>query len=425
MRVEEDDGRAQLPAEEDLDVYVEQRKQAQDTIFKTVKENIDNAHEKQKADYSKRASKGVKTFHFVKGDIVLKRNLKNIARKGGKLDAKWLGPYEILDIDPYKRVKLKEINSNLILKARCAWDQLKPQFQSELHTVVNTDIIDLDMDDGTDVDNSEIILNYAPPSPVIRFQNLIGTPKWATSDEIDDFSNLLKRSSNFAGLQSCLLFSDPITHNFVKSVPHDEPFLQILNKGGNHWISLSNCHTSLDVCTVYDPWFELGYTGEQMELLNNQIARLFNTESECIQVRFADVQQQKDGFNCGFYCFAYSVSLVKNEDPRKVNYYPDKLREHAFSCIRDQVISKFPTQSMERKHSGYIAEYQIDIHCDCRMPRRKDMISCNTCFKLFHSECITFSQTGIYLFLFCLFKNFGLIIKFETVKIKVIYNIFL
>ena len=56
-----------------------------------------------------------------------------------------------------------------------------------------------------------------------------------------------------------------------------------------------------------------------MELLNNQIARLFNTESECIQVRFVDAQQQTDGFNCGFYCFAYCVSLVKNEEPRKVN----------------------------------------------------------------------------------------------------------
>ena len=134
----------------------------------------------------------------------------------------------------------------------------------------------------------------------------------------------------------------------------------------------------------------------------------------CLQctVRFADVKQQTDSFNCGFYALAYSVSLVCNGDPRAEDYMSDQLRRHAYTCIRDGKIQSFPKRSALRKHQGYLWEYQIDIICLCRMPNRKNVIICPTCYDHFHSECISFSSTGIKI-LSMIF--FSLILKFKWV----------
>lgn len=51
------------------------------------------AQEKQVAEYKKRHSKGVKMYKITMGMSVLKRNMQNESRKGGKMEPKWTGPY--------------------------------------------------------------------------------------------------------------------------------------------------------------------------------------------------------------------------------------------------------------------------------------------------------------------------------------------
>ena len=114
-----------------------------------------------------------------------------------------------------------------------------------------------------------------------------------------------------------------------------------MNKGGNHWIMISNIEVNRDDCNVYDSWFDLGYTAEQIEMLNTQIAQIFKTSKDYITVRFADVKQQTDFFSCGIYALAYSVSLVRNGDPRAEDYMSDQLSRHAYTCIRDGNIQSF------------------------------------------------------------------------------------
>ena len=58
-----------------------------------MKENQDKAQDKQKEAYAKRKSKGVKTFDLKVGDQVLKKNMRNLQRKGGATEPLWAGPY--------------------------------------------------------------------------------------------------------------------------------------------------------------------------------------------------------------------------------------------------------------------------------------------------------------------------------------------
>ena len=72
--------------DEEIELFVQSRAEEQISTFKIVKKNMDLAQEKQKLEYYNRKSKGVKTFNFVKGDTVLKRNSKNESRN---LEEKW------------------------------------------------------------------------------------------------------------------------------------------------------------------------------------------------------------------------------------------------------------------------------------------------------------------------------------------------
>ena len=419
MQLQEDDVATvtQLPTEDDIEKFVMNDEQMRQSTCTIVKENMAQAQEKQCKQYYTRKNKGFKSFILKKNDIVFKRNMVNVSRKGGKLDPKWQGPYIILDINNQRRVKLQHVQTKKISKARCAYDQLKPKIESELHidkkqdesnqisVSINNNTIgedNIEHIEDIDIENIDDISYTKLPSSVDRFKSLLESTTWVTSDEVDDFQDLLKKQKlgKVAGLQSTLVFSYHSAHHMIKPVNlSEEPFIQIVNKGGSHWITLSNSQTSLDVCTIYDSGYNLyKYTDSHIEMLNMQIAKLFHTSNDFIEVRFADVAQQPDGHNCGFYSFAYCTSLIFNDDPRIETYRTQDLRIHAFNCIRDNSVLKFPTTGCQRTHNGYLSEYLIEIHCICRMPAKNNMITCKSCLKHFHPECVIFSSAGIYFF---------------------------
>ena len=89
--------------------------------------------------------------------------------------------------------------------------------------------------------------------------------------------------------------------------------------------------SNIEVNRDDDSWFDLGYTAEQIEMLNTQIAQIFKTPKDYITDRFADIKHQTDSFNCGFYAHAYFVSLLCKGDPWAEDYMSDQLRRHAYT----------------------------------------------------------------------------------------------
>ena len=61
-------------------------------------DNVDAAQDKQKKEYARRKGKGVKVYDLKVGQPVLRRNMRNVGRKGGKMDVKWIGPYTLVDL---------------------------------------------------------------------------------------------------------------------------------------------------------------------------------------------------------------------------------------------------------------------------------------------------------------------------------------
>ena len=63
------------------------------SFSRQVIENVENAQVKQKNTFAKRQAKGVKVFQLKTGDLVLRREMRNINRKGDQMKSKWIGPY--------------------------------------------------------------------------------------------------------------------------------------------------------------------------------------------------------------------------------------------------------------------------------------------------------------------------------------------
>ena len=61
-----------------------------------VKENQEAAHKRQKEGYAKRKAKGVKTFDLQVGQLVMKKKMSNVGRKGGACDPIWNGPFRLV-----------------------------------------------------------------------------------------------------------------------------------------------------------------------------------------------------------------------------------------------------------------------------------------------------------------------------------------
>ena len=159
---------------------------------------------------------------------------------------------------------------------------------------LNDKITDIKVDDCEVVNNS---MGYQ--SSEARFRNLAGSTAWVSSDEVDDIHHLIKKR----GCQTTCLFSNQRCHYIIKPVPCDKPFIQTFNKGGDHWIVVSNSMTDSNVVEVCDSGYQLWpYTHSKANCFVKLANKLFmKTESEFIDVRFPDVQKQTDGHNCGFF----------------------------------------------------------------------------------------------------------------------------
>ena len=86
------------PSAEELEDHVVSVDEGLSSILDTVRNNVKMAQEKQKSSFQKRALKGVKVFNFSVGDLVLRKNMRNVGRKGDRLAEKWNGPYRYCNL---------------------------------------------------------------------------------------------------------------------------------------------------------------------------------------------------------------------------------------------------------------------------------------------------------------------------------------
>ena len=100
-----------IPFENKVLKYVTHFAEIQGKVFSQAHLNIQKAQSHQKLQYDRRHC----TIEFKVGDLVLKRNMRNIARVGGRKQRQWSGPYIIHEVHK-KGYSLRQIGGKVLSK---------------------------------------------------------------------------------------------------------------------------------------------------------------------------------------------------------------------------------------------------------------------------------------------------------------------
>ena len=167
-------------------------------------------------------------------------------------------------------------------------------------------------------------------------------------------------------------------------------FIQILNTGHSHWVTISTIGT-YPVVYVYDSMYDVASSH-----LRAQIACLLMAQQAEITITFVDVKKQIGSYDCGLYAIAYATALAHGCDPGGHHYYQEKLRSHLKKCLLNRRLSLFPHKLVHPSDSFQSVE-KVAVYCLCRMPEIPglDMIECTKCKEWYHLDvCVKVPTTS-------------------------------
>lgn len=87
---------------------------------------------------------------------------------------------------------------------------------------------------------------------------------------------------------------------------------------------------------VYDTAFD------KLDSESRRIVKAMFSLKSAINIQMVPVQKQQGVTDCEAFAIAMMTSIAFNEDPSKVHYQQDKLRQHLLQCFVDQKMTPFP-----------------------------------------------------------------------------------
>ncbi|KAL5479604.1 hypothetical protein EMCRGX_G023150 [Ephydatia muelleri] len=179
------------------------------------------------------------------------------------------------------------------------------------------------------------------PGLTTEDKKMITSGGWLSDEIVDAGQKLLKSMyPHIQGLQEVAL-GMVLSYSIAKS-----EFIQIMNTGKHHWVTVSNINCNDEEIHVYDC-----ASGSPTSSLLNQIASIVCTPKDIIKLTYVDVQMQQGCDDCGLFAIAFATSLARGEQPGSFFYQQKAMRKHLVDCLEKQNITAFPIQKIRRHGS--------------------------------------------------------------------------
>ena len=167
--------------------------------------------------------------------------------------------------------------------------------------------------------------------------------------------------------------------------PQTIEFVQVLNLGGSHWITVSSIGCPQSSVKVYDS-MHCGLSSRTKRV----IADLVMSKDKVIAVTYPPVQWQSGASDCGIFSLAFATSLCLGQDPAAVSYDQVHMRSVLLACLTSNKITPFPQRvhsrrvNMQKPHTEL-----LPVFCLCRLPDDGGrMVQCDNCDEWYHGTCI-------------------------------------
>ncbi|KAL5501981.1 hypothetical protein EMCRGX_G008666 [Ephydatia muelleri] len=189
------------------------------------------------------------------------------------------------------------------------------------------------------------------PGLTTEDKKMITSGGWLSDEIVDAGQKLLKSMyPHIQGLQEVAL-GMVLSYSIAKS-----EFIQIMNTGKHHWVTVSNINCNDEEIHVYDC-----ASGSPTSSLLNQIASIVCTPKDIIKRTYVDVQMQQGCDDCGLFAIAFATSLARGEQPGSFFYQQKAMRKHLVDCLEKQNITAFPIQKIRRHGSKSIQHPEIEV----------------------------------------------------------------
>ena len=202
---------------------------------------------------------------------------------------------------------------------------------------------------------------------------------WLSDNIITAVQRLLKTSHPLIGGLQPTILAERLNFDIQRG-----EFIQVLNVYGSHWLNVSSIFCPPGVVSIYDSLPNCALSSQT----KRQISSIVMTYEKSIHIQFVDVQAQSGASDCGLFALAFATSLYAGVNPAEENYIQHEFRSHVFKCLENRKIIPFPTTQCKRR-AVIRGHASIEVHYTCRQPEYGRMISCDSCFKWFHKDCVT------------------------------------
>ena len=209
-------------------------------------------------------------------------------------------------------------------------------------------------------------------------KRILESSEWVDDVIINASQNLLRQQHPEIGS-----LQPPVLATQLSMEPQRGEFVQIVNIGRNHWVTLSTVGCKPGHINVYDS-LHMDLSSAVKEL----IADLMQWKGKDITINYCDVQWQVGGNDCGIFAIAFATAICNGLEPASLVLDQPRMRQHLMVCFNNEELTLFPERS--RKRMIRVAKKEkLPVHCTCRLPDRGDlMIQCAKCKTWYHATCI-------------------------------------
>ena len=208
---------------------------------------------------------------------------------------------------------------------------------------------------------------------------------WLSAEHIDQAQAMLaQQHPNIGGWQACGVFVPDGCQCIGKP---EGDFIQILNVGGDHWVTVSNIGCAEDSIRIYDSLYTNVHQKAKQKLVK-QMAYLLMPKSKAMTLEWADMQRQSGTSDCGLFAIAVATCLCSGSLPQDCEWVQNELRMHLASSFLSGLLNAFP-QSKTREHQVVRRKECVRVYCHCRQPSISSivMIQCGGCLEWYHRGC--------------------------------------
>lgn len=173
-------------------------------------------------------------------------------------------------------------------------------------------------------------------------------------------------------------------------VMRNKQFVQILNRAGNHWITISTMNCSPGTVNIYDS-MNLPLTKD----LEITVADLLCAPGQYIVLKYVRMQYQIGANDCGLFAIASACAICNGENPAEIKFTQGHMRKHLVMAFNNAILTPFPSEQLRRRPSSIMGK-KLPVYCVCRKPYDGEkMVECSTCKEWFHCSCIRLAVTNI------------------------------